>query len=153
MRYEIKDIQPPQTVLQAMELQVAAERQKRAQILDSEGSRQAKINNAEAAKAEVVLNSEALYTDQVNRAKGEAEAITLVANATATSIVTIAEAIQKKGGSDAVSLKVAEQYMAAFSNLAKENNTIIIPSNVNDPSSVVASAMAIFKQIGGKDKE
>ncbi len=153
MRYEIKDIQPPHTVLQAMELQVAAERQKRAQILDSEGSRQAKINNAEAAKAEVVLNSEALYTDQVNRAKGEAEAITLVANATATSIVTIAEAIQNKGGSDAVSLKIAEQYMAAFSKLAKENNTIIIPSNVNDPSSVVASAMAIFKQIGGgKDK-
>jgi regulator of protease activity HflC (stomatin/prohibitin superfamily) len=153
MRYEIKDIQPPQTVLQAMELQVAAERQKRAQILDSEGSRQAKINNAEAAKAEVVLNSEALYTDQVNRARGEAEAITLVANATATSIVTIAEAIQKKGGSDAVSLKVAEQYIAAFAELAKENNSIIIPSNVNDPSSVVASAMAIFKQIGGKDKE
>lgn len=152
MRYEIKDIQPPQTVLQAMELQVAAERQKRAQILDSEGSRQAKINNAEAAKAEVVLNSEALYTDQVNRAKGEAEAITLVANATATSIVTIAEAIQKKGGSDAVSLKIAEQYIEAFSKLAKENNSIIIPSNVNDPGSVVASAMAIFKGIRGKDK-
>ncbi len=152
MRYEIKDIQPPQTVLQAMELQVAAERQKRAQILDSEGSRQAKINNAEAAKAEVVLNSEALYTDQVNRAKGEAEAITLVANATATSITTIAEAIQKKGGADAVSLKIAEQYITAFSKLAKENNSIIIPSNVNDPSSIVASAMAIFKGIGGKEK-
>ena len=74
----------------------------------------------------------------------------MVANATATSIVTIAEAIQKKGGSDAVSLKIAEQYISAFSHLAKENNSIIIPSNINDPSSIVAQAMAIFKQIGNR---
>ena len=147
MRYEIKDIQPPQTVLQAMELQVAAERQKRAQILDSEGHRQSKINNAEAEKAEAVLNSEASYTSQVNRAKGEAEAITLVANATAGSIEIIANAIQKKGGSDAVSWKLAEQYINAFEKLAKENNTVILPANAGDASSMVAQATAIFKQL------
>jgi regulator of protease activity HflC (stomatin/prohibitin superfamily) len=148
MRYEIKDIHPPQTVLQAMELQVAAERQKRAQILDSEGSRQSKINNAEGAKAEVVLNSEALYIDQVNRAKGEAEAITLVATATAKSITTISEALQKKGGDEAVSYKIAEQYIEAFRELAKTSNSVIIPSNVNDPSSMIAQALAVFKGIG-----
>lgn len=151
MRYEIKDIHPPQTVLQAMELQVAAERQKRAQILESEGSRQSKINNAEGAKAEVVLNSEALYTDQVNRAKGEAEAIALVAEATAKSIATISESLQKKGGDEAVSYKIAEQYIEAFSELAKTGNSIIIPSNVNDPSSMIAQALAVFKGIGTKN--
>ena len=152
MRYEIKDIQPPQTVLQAMELQVAAERQKRAQILESEGHRQSKINNAEAEKAEVVLNSEASYISQVNRAKGEAEAVTLVATATAESIEVVANAIQKKGGADAVSLKLAEQYILAFAKLAKENNTVILPANIGDASSMVAQATAIFKQLGGKDK-
>lgn len=152
MRYEIKDIQPPQTVLQAMELQVAAERQKRAQILDSEGHRQSKINNAEAEKAELVLNSEASYTSQVNRAKGEAEAIALVANATAGSIEIIANAIQKKGGSDAVSWKLAEQYINAFEKLAKENNTVILPANAGDTSSMVAQAAAIFKQLSNKEK-
>ena len=152
MRYEIKDIQPPQTVLQAMELQVAAERQKRAQILESEGHRQSKINNAEAEKAEVVLDSEASYTSQVNRAKGEAEAVTLVATATAESIEIVANAIQKKGGSDAVALKLAEQYIAAFAKLAKENNTVIIPANAGDAGSMVAQGLAIFKQLSGKEK-
>lgn len=111
MRYEIKDIQPPQSILKAMELQVAAERQKRVQILESEGNRQAKINHAEGEKAQIVLNSEASYTDQVNRAKGESEAIGLVATATAKSIETIAAAMQKTVGSEAVSLKIAEQYI------------------------------------------
>ena len=148
MRYEIKDIQPPQTVLQAMELQVAAERQKRAQILESEGNRQSKINNAEAEKAELVLNSEASYISQVNRAKGEAEAVTLVATATAESIEVVASAIQKKGGADAVSLKLAEQYILAFAKLAKENNTVIIPANIGDANSMVAQATAIFKHLG-----
>lgn len=147
MRYEIKDIQPPQSVLRAMELQVAAERQKRAQILDSEGNRQAKINHAEGEKAQVVLNSEGAYTDQVNRAKGEAEALMLVADATAKSIETVAKAIEKTGGAQAVSLKVAEQYIDAFSKLAKENNTIILPSNMSDPSSFIAGAISIFDKI------
>lgn len=144
MRYEIKDIQPPQTILQAMELQVAAERQKRANILESEGLKQSKINHAEAEKAETVLASEAAYTDQVNRAKGEAEAIELVANANARGIEIIAGAIKKSGGMDAVALKVAEDYIAAFSKIAKEGNTVVIPSNLGDAGSAIAQAMAIF---------
>jgi regulator of protease activity HflC (stomatin/prohibitin superfamily) len=149
MRYEIKDIHPPQTILKAMELQVAAERQKRAQILDSEGNRQAKINHAEGEKAHVVLNSEASYIDQVNRAKGEAEAIGLVALAAAKSIEVIAIAIQKSGGKDAVSLKVAEQYIAAFSQLANKSNTVILPANLSEPGNFVASALTIFNQLQG----
>lgn len=147
MRYEIKDIQPPQTILKAMELQVAAERQKRAQILESEGNRQAKINHAEGEKAQIVLNSEASYTDQVNRAKGEAEAIGLVATATANSIEIVAAAVQKTGGSEAVALKVAEQYISAFGNLAKDTNTVILPANLSEPSSFVTGALTIFNQL------
>jgi len=147
MRYEIKDIQPPQTILKAMELQVAAERQKRAQILESEGNRQAKINHAEGEKAQVVLSSEASYIDQVNRAKGEAEAIGLVASATAKSIEIIASSIEKNNGSDAVSLKIAEQYVGAFGNLAKTANTIILPANLSEPGSFIASSLSIFDQI------
>ncbi|EEC02076.1 conserved hypothetical protein, partial [Ixodes scapularis] len=147
MRYEIKDIQPPQTILKAMELQVAAERQKRAQILESEGNRQAKINHAEGEKAQIVLNSEASYTDQVNRAKGEAEAIGLVATATANSIEIVAAAVQKTGGSEAVALKIAEQYISAFGNLAKDTNTVILPANLSEPSSFVTGALTIFNQL------
>ena len=150
MRYEIKDIQPPQTILKAMELQVAAERQKRAQILDSEGNRQAKINHAEGEKAQVVLSSEASYIDQVNRAKGEAEAIGLVANATAQSIAVIAASIEKNGGGDAVSLKIAEQYVNAFGNLAKTTNTIILPANLSEPGSFIAGSLSIFDQLKSK---
>ncbi|AFB21261.1 SPFH domain-containing protein [Rickettsia canadensis] len=147
MRYEIKDIQPPQSILKAMELQVAAERQKRAQILESEGNRQAKINHAEGEKAQIVLNSEASYTDQVNRAKGEAEAIGLVATATANSIEIVAAAVQKTGGSDAVALKIAEQYISAFGNLAKDTNTVILPANLSEPGSFVTGALTIFNQL------
>ena len=147
MRYEIKDIQPPQTILKAMELQVAAERQKRAQILDSEGSRQSKINQAEGEKAQVVLSSEASYTDQINRARGEAEAIMFVAEATAKSIEIVANAIQKNGGHDAVSLKIAEQYVTAFNNLAKSTNTVLLPANLAEPASIVTQALNIFDQI------
>lgn len=152
MRYEIKDIQPPQTILKAMELQVAAERQKRAQILDSEGSRQSKINQAEGEKAQVVLNSEASYTDQVNRARGEAEAIMFVAEATAKSIEVVATAIDKQGGGEAVSLKIAEQYVAAFSNLAKSTNTVLLPANLSEPASFVTQALSIFDQIKTANK-
>ena len=114
MRYEIKDITPPQNVLQAMELQVAAERQKRAQILESEGQRQAQINVAEGEKQELVLASEAAKVDQINRAEGEAAAILSVATATAEGIEKVAAAIQKEGGDEAVSLRIAEQYVNAF---------------------------------------
>ncbi|XVN43067.1 MAG: stomatin-like protein [Candidatus Rickettsia vulgarisii] len=147
MRYEIKDIQPPQSILKAMELQVAADRQKRAKILESEGNRQAKINHAEGEKAQIVLNSEASYIDQVNRAKGEVEAIGLVASATAKSIEVVAASIEKSGGKDAVSLKIAEQYMTSFGALAKDTNTVILPANLSEPGSFVAGALSIFDQL------
>lgn len=151
MRYEIKDIQPPETVLEAMELQVAAERQKRAQILESEGQRQARINVAEGEKAQVVLSSEAAYTDQVNRAKGEGEAILFVAEATAKGIGKVADAIQQKGGPDAVSLRVAEQYVEAFSQLAQKTNTVLLPANLDSPGNFIAQAMSIFNKLKTED--
>ena len=147
MRYEIKDITPPESVLQAMELQVAAERKKRAQILESEGKRQSMINIAEADKETVLLKSEAARQDQINRSEGEASAIKLVAQATAQSIEIVSGAINQKGGSDAAALRVAEQYVDAFKNLAKENNTLIIPANVSDAGSMIAQALTIFSSI------
>lgn len=150
MRYEIKDINPPPSVLDAMEQQVTAERHKRAQILESEGQRQSQINRAEGQKQEVVLNSEAALTDQVNRAKGEAEAILRVAAATAEGIEKVAASIDKSGGEKAVSLRVAEQYVNAFANLAKTNNTIILPANAADAGSMIAQALAVFKSINNE---
>lgn len=147
LRYEIKDITPPDNVRQAMELQVAAERQKRAEILDSEGKRQSQINIAEGGKKDVVLQSEAAMTDQINRAKGEAEAILAVARATAEGIELVASSIQKSGGEKAVSLRLAEQYIDAFSNLAKETNTILLPEKTGDIGSMVAQALAVFNKI------
>ena len=130
-----------------MELQVAAERQKRATILESEGQRQSQINIAEGEKAKVVLGSEAAYTDQINRAKGEAEAIMLVAEATAKSISEVAGSVKKDGGSEAVALRVAQQYIEAFSNLAKETNTVILPANLSDPSSFITQVMTIYDKL------
>lgn len=153
MRYEIRDIDPPANVIKAMEQQVTAEREKRAWILDSEGKRQSAINLAEGQKQQVVLESEASMTDQINRAKGEAEAIIAVADATAKGIEKVAAAIEKTGGEKAVALRIAEQYVAAFSNLAKTNNTILLPANVNDAGSMVAQALTVFESIkhgGGK---
>jgi regulator of protease activity HflC (stomatin/prohibitin superfamily) len=147
MRYEIKNITPPSSVLKAMELQVAAERQKRAEILQSEGLRQSKINMAEGAKQEVVLNSEAALTDQVNRAKGEAEAIIAVAEATAKGIELIAAAIARPSGEDAIALRIAEQYVGAFEKLARNSTTMLLPANANDTGSMVAQAMTVFESI------
>lgn len=147
MRYEIKNITPPDTVLKAMEMQMAAERRKRSEILDSEGQRQSKINVAEGHKQEIVLASEAALTDQVNRAKGEAEAIIAVAEATAKGIEAIAAAISKVGGEEAVALRVAENYVAAFEKLAKTSTTVLLPANANDAGSMVAQALTIFDQI------
>jgi regulator of protease activity HflC (stomatin/prohibitin superfamily) len=147
MRYEIRNINPPNSVLKAMEMQVAAERQKRADVLESEGKRQAQINMAEGAKQAVVLESEAAMTDQVNRARGEAEAIFSVAEATAKGIEIVASAITKSGGSEAVSLKVAQEYVVAFEKLAKQSTTLIIPANVNDIGSMVAQAVTVFDSI------
>jgi len=147
MRYEIKNITPPRSVLNAMELQVAAERQKRAQILESEGHRQSKINNAEGEKQQVVLASEASMTDQVNRARGEADAILAVAEATAQGIERVAAAIQHVGGEQAAALRVAEQYVAAFSKLAQESTTLLLPAHTGDAGSMVAQALAVFDRI------
>ncbi len=147
MRYEIKDIKPPDSILQAMELQVAAERQKRATILESEGNRQSQINISEGEKAKIVLNSEAALTDQINRAKGEAEAIICVANAAAKGIDIIANSIEKKGGYNAASLKIAEKYVESFGKIAKDSSTVIIPASLDNPSSFITQAMTIFNQL------
>ncbi|KAK4528007.1 hypothetical protein GAYE_SCF47G5941 [Galdieria yellowstonensis] len=147
LRYEIRDISPPANVRKAMELQAEAERRKRAQILDSEGEQQSDINIAEGRKRATILSSEAVRAEQINRANGEAEAILLKANATAKGIATVAASIRANGGLDAVSLRIAEQYIAAFSNLAKESNTILLPSNTNDVSSMVSQALSIFKAL------
>jgi len=150
MRYEIRNITPPTSVLKAMELQVAADRQKRAAILESEGKMQAQINAAEGMKQQVVLASQAALIDQVNRAKGEAEAILAVADATGKGIEMVAGAITKQGGSDAVSLRIAEQYVSAFKELAKETNTVLLPANVGDAGSMVAQALTVFDSIRNK---
>jgi len=150
MRYEIKNITPPNSVLKAMELQMAADRQKRATILESEGKRQSQINVAEGRKQEMVLGSEGALTDQVNRAKGEAEAILAVAEATAKGIEMVAASIGKSGGQEAVALKIAEQYVGAFKELAKESTTVILPANANDAGSMVAQALTIFDSIRGR---
>lgn len=147
MRYEIKNITPPSSVLKAMELQVAADRQKRAVILESEGRRQSQINVAEGKKQEVVLESEAAMTDQVNRAKGEAEAILAVAEATAKGIEMVAQSITRQGGNEAVALKVAEQYVEAFGELARKGTTILLPANAGDAGSMVAQALTIYEQL------
>jgi regulator of protease activity HflC (stomatin/prohibitin superfamily) len=152
MRYEIKDINPPATVLKAMELQVAAERQKRAEILESEGKKQSQINLAEAYKQEIVLRSEAAYTDQINRAKGQAEAMLLVAEANSKGIGIIATNIEKTGGEAVVAMRLAEQYIEAFKHLAKEGNTIIVPSSIGDAGTMVAQSLAIFDAIKHKPK-
>ncbi len=152
MRYELKDIKPPVTVVKAMETQVAAERQKRADILKSEGQMQSMINIAEAKKMEVVLASEASMAQKVNIAKGEGEAIQTVAAATAIGIERIAIAIQQHGGHEAVSFRIAENYVDAFKQIAKESNTIVIPADVNDPSSMIVRALGIFKGLNTGNK-
>ncbi len=149
MRYEIKDITPPTSVLKAMEQQVTAEREKRALILESEGQRQSQINNAEGARQEVVLESEAAKIDQVNRAEGEASAILAVAAATAEGIEKVASSIEKSGGEKAVALRIAEQYVAAFGNIAKEGNTILLPADAGNAGSMVAQALSVFESIKG----
>jgi regulator of protease activity HflC (stomatin/prohibitin superfamily) len=150
LRYEIKNITPPHDILAAMEKQMRAEREKRAVILTSEGARDAAINNAEGGKQEVIKQSEARKQQQINEAEGEAEAIMAVATATAEGIRRVAEAIKLPGGSEAVQLRVAEQYIEQFGELAKASNTLVLPANVADVGSMIALAMKVVgRQPGG----
>jgi len=148
LRYEIKNITPPRDVLAAMEKQMRAERQKRAQILTSEGERDAAINLAEGRKQQTIKESEANRQLQINEAEGEASAILARAEATAEGIRKVAESIKQAGGAEAVQLRVAEQYIEAFSNLAKTNNTMILPQNAADVASMITTAMAAAKRVG-----
>lgn len=145
LRYEIKNINPPQDVLSAMEKQMRAEREKRAVILTSEGERDAKINEAEGEKQRVIKESEAKKTQQINEAQGEAEAILAVATATAEGLRRVAKSVVDQGGAEAMQLRIAEQYITEFGNLAKEGNTFVVPSNLADLTSMVALATDIAK--------
>lgn len=147
LRYEIRDISPPPGVKAAMEMQAEAERRKRAQILESEGERQANINIADGKKNSVILASEAAMTDQINRAKGEAEAILARSRATADGLKLLSESMKAEGGSEAASLRIAEQYIKAFGSIAKEGTTMLLPSASGNPSSMIAQALAIYKQL------
>src|SRR5215203_1436562 len=141
LRYEIKNITPPEDILAAMEKQMRAEREKRAVVLTSEGTRDAAVNTADGVKQEVIKASEARRTQQINEAEGQAAAILAVAAATAEGIRRVAEAIKLPGGFEAVQLRVAEQYVTQFGELAKKSNTLVLPANVADVGSMIALAM------------
>ncbi len=145
LRYEIKDLTPPKEILHAMQAQITAEREKRAVIATSEGAQQQQINLAAGARAAAIAQSEGVKQAEINTAQGQAAAILSIAEANAKAIRQVAEAIVSPGGINAVNLKVAEQYVAAFANLAKTNNTLIVPSNLSDLAGLVATATTVFK--------
>ena len=149
LRYEIRDIVAPAKIKQAMDQQAEAERRKRAHILDSEAEQLSDVNIATGRKQAQVLASEGRYTERVNEAKAEAEAILAVANATAESIRTVAAALQSKGGPDAVQLQVAEKYLEGFSKLARESTTVLLPSNPGDPAAMMGAAMGVMRSTQG----
>ncbi|MBI3605270.1 MAG: paraslipin [Nitrospirae bacterium] len=146
LRYEIKNITPPKDVLSAMEKQMRAEREKRAQILTSEGDRDAKVNRAEGQKQEVIKQSEASKQQQINVAEGQAEAILSVARATADALTQVGQAISRNGGIEAVNLRVAEQWINQFGKIARETNTLILPANMGDLASLIATATTAIKK-------
>ena len=151
LRYEIKNINPPHDVLSAMEKQMRAEREKRAVVLTSEGVRDAKVNEAEGEKQRVIKESEAAKTQQINEAQGEAEAILAVATATAEGLRKVANAVIDQGGAEAMQLRIAEQYIGEFGNLAKTGNTFVVPANLADLTSMMALATDIAKRRSGID--
>jgi len=146
LRYEIKSLTPPETILRAMQAQITAEREKRAVIAKSEGQRQEQINIADGERQSAILESEGEKQAAINRAQGEATAIRVIAEANAAGVRAVAEAIADKGGMDAANLKVATQYVEAFGNLAKTSNTLIIPANVSDVAGLIATAMSVMEK-------
>ncbi len=147
LRYEIKNLTPPEAILRSMQAQITAEREKRALIAKSEGQRQEEINLAEGVKQAAVLESEGQRIAQINKAEGEAKAITTIAEATAGAVRTVASAMNEPGGMNAANLKVAEHYINAFANMAKTNNTMIVPGNVADVATMIGTAMNTLNTI------
>ncbi|HVJ74862.1 MAG TPA: stomatin-like protein [Casimicrobiaceae bacterium] len=145
LRYEIKDLTPPKEILHAMQAQITAEREKRAVIATSEGRRQEQINVAEGARAAAIAQSEGEKQAEINNAQGQAAAILAIAEANAKAIRQVAESIQAEGGMQAVNFKVAEQYIAAFGNLAIKANTLILPTNAADVAGMIATAMSVIR--------
>ncbi len=150
-RYEVKNITPPQSIKDAMEKQMRAEREKRAKIAESEGEKQAKINVAEGVKQELIAKSEGEMQKRINEATGKSSEIEQIATATANGLRAIATAISEDNGLNAVNLRIAEQYLSEFGKLAAQNNTMIIPSNLTDIAGVVATATSVFNEV--KDKK
>jgi len=144
LRYEIKSLTPPEAILRSMQQQITAEREKRALIAKSEGERQQEINVADGEKQAAVLRSEGEKQAAINKAQGDATAIRVIAEANAAAVRAVAEAIGDKGGMDAANLKVAQQYVEAFANLAKQSNTLILPANAGDVAGMIATAMTVL---------
>lgn len=147
MRYEIRDIKLPERIQEAMQMQVEAERKKRANVLESEGIKASEINIAEGKKQATILQSEAEKAQLINSATGAAEAVVVAGEARAKSIKAVAEALGTKQGASAASLAVAENYVKAFGNLAKSSNTLLLPANVGDVTGMVSQALAIYKKL------
>ena len=149
LRYEIRDISPPQAVRMAMEMQAEAERRRRALILDSEGEREAEVNLAQGKKLSAVLASEAMMQERINVAKGEAAAIEAHAEASAKAVTLLSQALSQPGAENAAGLRVAEQYVSAFKQLAGSGSAVVIPANTGDVGAMVAQAMAVYKATAG----
>jgi regulator of protease activity HflC (stomatin/prohibitin superfamily) len=147
MRYEIKNLTPPESILRAMQAQITAEREKRALIAKSEGQRQEEINLADGEKQAKILQSEGDKQAAINKAQGDATAIRVVADAQAEAVKVVAQALSAEGGISAANLRIAENYVAAFGEIAKQGSTLIIPSNLSDPAAFVATAMTVLDRV------